>query len=111
MRRITVHLVTREAARAAAWYAEALGAEERGRIEVPGGTATVLHLETAEVDSLWERALAAGAEVRQPLADTFWGERYGQIVDPFGHRWGLAQRVRDVPRQEVQRAAAALFAP
>jgi PhnB protein len=69
----------------------------------------VLHLETADVDALWQRATAAGAEVRQPLGDTFWGERYGQIEDPFGHRWGLAQRIRTVPQAEVARAAAELF--
>ena len=139
---ITPHLVVRGAARAAAWYVEALGADERGRIEVPGGklmqlelrfgnatvmladefeelgvlsplsiggTATVLHLSTDDVDALWQRAVGAGAEVRQPLSDTFWGERYGQITDPFGHRWGLAQRVRDVPEEEIAAAARALF--
>ena len=74
-----------------------------------GGTATVLHLSTDDVDALWQRALDAGAEVRQPLGDAFWGERYGQIVDPFGHRWGLAQRVREVSREEIARAAAELF--
>jgi PhnB protein len=140
---LTPHLVVRDAARAAEWYAQALGAEERGRIEVPGGklmqvelrfgeatvmladefpelgilsplsiggTATVLHLRVDDVDAVWQRALAAGAEERQPLADAFWGERYGQIVDPFGHRWGLAQFVREVPREEIARAAAAMFA-
>ena len=74
-----------------------------------GGTATVLHLGTENVDALWERALAGGAEVRQPLADAFWGERYGQIVDPFGHRSGLAQHLRDVPQAELEQAVAALF--
>jgi PhnB protein len=74
-----------------------------------GGTATVLHLYTNDVDAIWNRAIAAGAEVRQPLHDAFWGERYGQITDPFGHRWGLAQHLRMVPRQELQEAAAALF--
>lgn len=74
-----------------------------------GGTATVLHLYTNDVDSLWKRAVDAGAEVRQPLQDVFWGERYGQITDPFGHRWGLAQHLRNVPRQEIEEAAAAMF--
>jgi len=74
-----------------------------------GGTATVLHLVTGDVDSLWARATGAGAEIRQPLADAFWGERYGQITDPFGHRWGLAQRIRNVSREEIARAAADLF--
>jgi PhnB protein len=139
---ITPHIVVRDAARAAQWYANALGAQERGRIEVPGGklmqvelalgdstvvladefpdldvlsplsiggTATVLHLVVDDVDAVWQRAVDGGAEVRQPLGDAFWGERYGQIVDPFGHRWGLAQHVRDVPREEIQRAATELF--
>ena len=57
-----------------------------------GGTAVVLHLHCADVDATWQRALAAGATVRTELADQEWGIRYGQIVDPFGHRWGLAQR-------------------
>ena len=48
-------------------------------------------------------------EVRQPLQDVFWGERYGQITDPFGHRWGIAQRLRDVPRDELERAVAEAF--
>jgi PhnB protein len=74
-----------------------------------GGTATVLHVTTDDIEALWSRAVGAGAEVLQPLADTFWGDRYGQVRDPFGHKWGLAQHVRDVPRDEVLRAAAAAF--
>ena len=74
-----------------------------------GGTATVLHLSVDDVESLWNRAVGAGAEVLQPLGDTFWGDRYGQVRDPFGHKWGLAQHVRDVPREEVLRAAAVAF--
>jgi PhnB protein len=74
-----------------------------------GGTYGALHLTTADVDVLWERAVEAGAEVHQPLQDQFWGERQGQIIDPFGHRWGLAQHVRDVPPDEVARAAAEAF--
>ena len=52
----------------------------------------------------------AGAEVFHPLGDTFWGERFGQIIDPFGHRWGMATHLRDVPADEVARAAAQMFA-
>jgi PhnB protein len=58
-----------------------------------GGTAVVLHLQCDDVDSTWQRVLAGGATVRTELADQDWGERYGQIVDPFGHRWGLAQQI------------------
>jgi PhnB protein len=75
-----------------------------------GGTAVVLHLSTHDVETLWQRALDAGAEVIHPLEDQFWGNRQGQIVDPFGHRWNLSQPLRDVPPEEVARAAAAAFA-
>lgn len=74
-----------------------------------GGTATVLQLETADADGLWARALAAGAEARHELADQFWGERHGQLVDPFGHRWNIAQRLREVPADELAAAAARAF--
>ena len=74
-----------------------------------GGTATVLHFSSDDVDAVWQRAVDGGAEVRQPLQDVFWGERYGQITDPFGHRWGIAQRLRDVPRDELERAGAEAF--
>ena len=50
-----------------------------------------------------------GAQVLHPLQDQFWGDRQGQLVDPFGHRWGLATHLRDVPAEEVARAAAAAF--
>jgi PhnB protein len=140
---VTPHLVVHDAARATDWYRRVFGADEGGRIEVPGGrlmqvelwfgesqvmladefpdlgvvspltvggTATVLHISTSDADATWQRALAAGAEVRQPLHDAFWGERYGQITDPFGHRWGIAQRVREVPREELLRAVEDAFA-
>ena len=74
-----------------------------------GGTYGALTIATDDVDALWERALAAGATVHSPLQDAFWGERHGQILDPYGHRWGLAQHVRDVPHDEVVRQAAAIF--
>ena len=60
-----------------------------------GGTSTVLHLYTEDVDALWTRAVAAGAPVLHPLQDQFWGDRQGQLTDPFGHHWGLATHVRD----------------
>jgi PhnB protein len=74
-----------------------------------GGTYGALTIATDDVDALWERAVGAGAEVFHPLQDAFWGERHGQIVDPFGHRWGLAQKIEDVAPEEVTRRAAALF--
>jgi PhnB protein len=74
-----------------------------------GGTSTVLQLDTEDVDALWQRALDAGAEVLHPLQDQFWGDRHGQLTDPYGHRWGLAQHLRDVPQEEIVRAAAEAF--
>ena len=56
--------------------------------EPPSGT--VLHLQVPDADAAWEKALAAGATVRFPLADQFWGDRYGQLDDPFGHTWSIA---------------------
>jgi PhnB protein len=75
-----------------------------------GGTYGALTLATDDADALWQRAIDAGAEVFQPLQDAFWGDRHGQIVDPFGHRWGIAQHLRDVPADDVAVAAAAIFA-
>jgi len=74
-----------------------------------GGTATVLQIVTDDARALWRRAVAAGAQVRHDLADTFWGELHGQLTDPFGHRWNIAQKVRDVSATEVAAAAAQVF--
>jgi PhnB protein len=74
-----------------------------------GGTPVALHLSTDDVDTLWRCALDAGAQVVHPLGEQFWGDRQGQIVDPFGHRWNLAQHLRDVPPDELVQAAAAAF--
>ena len=75
-----------------------------------GGTYMALHLMVEDVEGVWRRALDAGAEVFHPLQDSFWGERHGQVIDPFGHRWGLAQHLRDVSREELVRAAHEMFA-
>jgi PhnB protein len=76
---------------------------EFGAVSPPtvGGTYGALTITTDSVDELWERALAEGAQVHSPLQDGFWGERHGQILDPFGHRWGLAQHLEDVPQDEI----------
>jgi len=74
-----------------------------------GDTATVLQINTDDANALWARALNAGAVARHQLADAFWGERHGQLTDPFGHRWNIAQRLRDVPHDEIVAAAAQAF--
>jgi PhnB protein len=76
-----------------------------------GGTYSALVIATDDIDALWQRALAAGATIFHPLEDTFWGERFGQVMDPFGHRWGFAQHVKDVPHAEIVKAAAHAFGP
>ncbi|MBV9839550.1 MAG: VOC family protein [Solirubrobacterales bacterium] len=74
-----------------------------------GGTATVLQISTEDAKVLWSQALDAGAEERHPLAEQFWGELHGQLSDPFGHRWNVAQKIRDVPPDEIAAAAAEMF--
>lgn len=55
-----------------------------------GGTSCTLHLEVPDADAAWDRAVEAGAEVVMPLDNQFWGARYGQLRDPFGHLWSIA---------------------
>jgi len=74
-----------------------------------GGTYGALHLAVPDADAVWQRALDAGATVFEPLHEAFWGERTGQFIDPFGHRWAIDQHVRDVPAEEVARLAAEAF--
>jgi PhnB protein len=74
-----------------------------------GGTPVVLALEVDDADAVFERAVAAGATARQPVQEMFWGDRHGQLEDPFGHRWNISQHVRDVPHDEIVAAAAAIF--
>ena len=78
--------------------------------ETLGGSPVVLNICVEDVDALWNRAVAAGAKVTMPLANQFWGDRYGHVVDPFGHSWALLSHVEDVPREEMERRAKAIFA-
>ncbi len=71
-----------------------------------GGTPVTLHLSVPNVDEVFERAVNAGAKVRMPVADMFWGDRYGVVEDPFGHRWSIATHVRDVSPEEMSEAMA-----
>ena len=75
-----------------------------------GGTAVVLALDVSDAASVFAQAVAAGADVRQPLTDMFWGDLHGQLDDPFGHRWNIAQHLRYVPHDEIVAAAAEAFA-
>lgn len=68
------------------------------------GSPVTIHLYVPEVDAFVARAVAAGAKITMPLQDMFWGDRYGQLEDPFGHRWSVATHIRDVTPDEMRQA-------
>jgi PhnB protein len=63
-----------------------------------------LHIAVDNVDELFERATRAGAQVKMPLADMFWGDRYGKVLDPFGHQWSLGTHIKDMSQEEMKAA-------
>jgi PhnB protein len=138
---VTPHLVCAGAQDALAFYAQAFGAVEIGRMAMPDGriahaeirigdsrimvadhlpeygsrdpralqgTPVYLHLYVPDADAAWDQAVAAGATPVMPLTDAFWGDRYGQLEDPFGHRWSIAMRQREVTIDEMRQAMAAM---
>ncbi|CAB3741064.1 hypothetical protein LMG3458_05792 [Achromobacter deleyi] len=66
------------------------------------GSPVTLHLYVQDADAAIEQAVAAGAQLAMPAADMFWGDRYGQVMDPFGHRWSLATHKQDLTPEEIQ---------
>ena len=66
------------------------------------GSPVVLHLYVEDVDAFAVHAEKAGAKITMPVTDMFWGDRYGQLEDPFGHRWSIATQVRNVPASELE---------
>jgi PhnB protein len=75
-----------------------------------GGNSVTLHLYVEDADASFQRAVSAGATVKMPLADQFWGDRYGKLTDPFGYNWSVGMRVREVSPAEMEKAAAAFAA-
>jgi PhnB protein len=73
------------------------------------GSPVTLHLQVEDVDIAWAQAVAAGAIVTMPLADQFWGDRYGQLKDPFGHKWSMAQKKESLTRDQIEEAAKTSF--
>lgn len=67
------------------------------------GSPVTIHLYVENVDAFVERAVGAGANITMPLADMFWGDRYCQLEDPFGHHWSVATHVRDMSPEEIQK--------
>ena len=83
------------------------------RADAPAPTAElplVLYLHTPAVDSMWHRALRSGAVPTRPLSDAPWGEREGQLRDPFGYRWGITQRLHDLAPEDLAATMRAVLA-
>lgn len=76
--------------------------------ETLGGTPVTIHLYVEDVDAFFKRALAAGASERRPVEDQFYGDRAGQLEDPFGHLWWVATHKEDVDPEEMQRRVKAM---
>ena len=68
-----------------------------------GGSAVAIHLYVGDVDTVFARAVAAGASATMPVADMFWGDRYGRVTDPFGHHWSLGTHIADPSPEEIQK--------
>ena len=68
-----------------------------------GGAGVTIHIYLEDVDEAFDRAVNAGAKVKMPLMDQFWGDRYGVVSDPFGHSWSLATHIKDLSPEEMQR--------
>jgi len=69
-----------------------------------GGSPAGLHIYVEDVDSSFDRAVKAGANVEMPVADMFWGDRYGKLRDPFGHKWSIGTHKADLSSEEIERA-------
>jgi PhnB protein len=132
---ITPSLVCKNGAQAIEFYKKAFGAKEKFRMDGPGGTVghaeliigdsnfmlsdefpgmataptglggSYLFLYVEDCDTVFNRAVAAGAKVTMPLANQFWGDRFGRLTDPYGYNWGVATHVEDVAPDELERRA------
>lgn len=127
---VTPYLAIDGAAEALEFYKRAFAAEERARMPSPDGkimhsevqigdsivmvsdpmmgetTRAAINLYVPDADALWQRATAAGCQVVMPIANQFWGDRYGILKDKWGNRWSISQHVEDVPPEEMGRRAA-----
>ena len=75
-----------------------------------GGTGVVLHLYTEDADTAFDRAVKAGCTVTMPMADTFWGDHYGQVEDPYGHKWSIATHKHDYTDAQIAANSKEFFA-
>ena len=131
---VTVYLSLEGAARAIEFYVKAFGAKEHMRLATPDGhiahaeieigdsiimvtdaiqepvTSASIYLYVEDVDAVYDRVIAAGAEARMAVTDMFWGDRIGSLTDPFGVRWAIATHTEEVATEELSRRAAAAAA-
>ena len=74
------------------------------------GTPVTIHLQVPDADAVFKSAVDAGATVKMQIADMFWGDRYGLVIDPFGHSWSIATHIKDLTPEEIAQAGKAAFA-
>lgn len=74
-----------------------------------GGSGMGLHIYVEDVDSAFDRAIGAGATIDMPVSDMFWGDRYGKLADPFGHKWSIATHKRDLSPAEMEEGMKAMM--
>jgi PhnB protein len=75
-----------------------------------GGSPVTLHVYVKDADEAFQRAVDAGCTVAMPMADMFWGDRYGKVKDPFGHEWSIATKIKNLSPEEMEEAQKAAFA-
>jgi len=75
-----------------------------------GGTPVTMNLYVTDADAVFKRAVDAGAQVKMPVADMFWGDRYGKIIDPFGHGWGIGTPKEELTPDEMRQRSKEFFA-
>lgn len=96
------------------FLSDEFGQDEGGTVKTPqtlgGGTCVRITLEVDDADAVVDRAVARGARMLMPVQDMFWGARYGKMVDPYGHEWGINQQVKDLSPEETEAQAAEFFA-
>jgi PhnB protein len=74
-----------------------------------GGSGMGLHIYVEDVDSAFDRAVKAGAKVDMPVSYMFWGDRYGKLADPFGHKWSIATHKADFTAEEMEQGMKAMM--
>ena len=75
-----------------------------------GGTSVSMHVYSDNADAAFDRAVKAGCTVKMPVSDMFWGDRYGQVEDPFGHQWSIATHKQDFTKEQMAENAKKFFA-